>query len=114
MSNIKYPVGTRYSNSSTGDEATAEILHGYQVFQQAQCRPDGTLTGRKSFINEHGVLCGIELAEGARNAAIHNAAPKMLEALLYDRDRNTGAEHGLSVYQRMRDEAIAKALGVTA
>lgn len=74
-----YPAGTRYSNAVTYDEATYEFAHGWQVFQQR--RQDGTPTGHKSFINNDGILCGVEIAERERARAMQQAAPMLLEAL---------------------------------
>jgi hypothetical protein len=48
------------------------------------------------------------------NAQLIAAAPDMLAALLYYRDECSGAEPSLSVFQRMLDEAIAKATGSAA
>lgn len=76
---LKYEPGTRYSNSLIYDEATSEVVAGWQVFVQK--RPDGTPTGRRSFVNNEGNLCGIEVANAMRKRAIHDAAPQLLEAL---------------------------------
>lgn len=76
---MKHPVGTRYSNSKTYDQATDKFIHGWQIFEQ--CQPDGTLTGRKSFIDNTGTLCGIELAETKRYQAILDSAHDLLDAL---------------------------------
>lgn len=76
---MKHPVGTRYSNSETYDQATDEVVYGWQVFEQ--CRPDGTLTGRKSFIDNNGTLCGIEIAETKRLQSILDSAHDLLGAI---------------------------------
>jgi len=62
------PVGTRYTSSRTYDAATNEVVHGWQVF--AQYREDGTPTGRKSFVDNNGNLCGIEIAKTKREQAV--------------------------------------------
>jgi len=71
--------GTRYSNSEIYDEATAEVVHGWQVFVQK--RADGTPTGRRSFVDPNGNLCSIDLAAAMRAQAISQAAPELLDAL---------------------------------
>ncbi len=71
--------GTRYSNSTIYDEATAEVQHGWQVWVQKN--PDGTPTGRRSFVDDDGMLYNIDLAECKRAEAITKSAPKLLSAL---------------------------------
>lgn len=72
---LLYPVGTRFTNSLIYDEATSEVVHGWQVFvQKAQ---DGAPTGRKSFVDNKGILCGISLAERKREEAIQAQAFSM-------------------------------------
>jgi hypothetical protein len=77
---LPYEPGARYSNSAYYDVATAEVIHGWQVFEQR--RPDGSPTGRRSFVDSSGNLCAIELAEAKRNHVIREAAPELLEALV--------------------------------
>lgn len=79
MPNLKYPVGTHYSNSKWYDAATAEVVHGWQVFEQHS--PDGKPTGSKSFVDNAGVLCGIEIAERRRKGAIEASAVQLLHEL---------------------------------
>ena len=76
---LKYEPGTRFSNSVIYDEATSEVVSGWQVFMQKL--PDGTATGCRSFVNNAGILCGIEVANAMRERAIRDAAPQLLEAL---------------------------------
>ena len=76
---LPYEPGTRYSDSLTYDVATTEVVHGWQVFEQV--RPDGTPTGRKSFVNHRGALCGICVAEMMRKSASEAALPNVLKAL---------------------------------
>jgi hypothetical protein len=76
---LTYPVGTLYSNSEIYDQATDEVVHGWQVFKQL--RPDGTPTGRKSFINHRGNLCGVEVAERMRQRAPADCASELLASL---------------------------------
>jgi hypothetical protein len=104
---MKHPVGTRYSSSETYDQATDEVVHGFQVFEQ--CRPDGSLTGRKSFINNGGILCGIEIAEHERHQAILDSAHDLLDALkevvrISDRDH--------AAWNRAKD-VMTKAEGIS-
>lgn len=73
-----YPAGTRYSNSITYDEATDELIHGWQVFIQKA--PDGTPTGDRSFLNNQGRLCGESIAKQERERATREAAPELLAA----------------------------------
>ena len=75
---VIYPAGTRYSNS-TYDEATDELTHGWQVFIQKF--PDGTPTGRRSFMNNRGILCVESIAKQERERATRDAAPELLAAL---------------------------------
>jgi hypothetical protein len=114
-----YPIGTRYSNSEIYDEATDEHVHGWQVFIQK--RPDGTPTGRRSFVDQDGKLCGIELAAAKRAGAIRDAAPDLLaacqaaEPLLADMERILnkrlpGSSTSLQALTTVR-EAITKAIG---
>lgn len=57
---LTYTPGTRYSNAVTYDEATDDTIDGFQVFRQ--CRPDGTPTGRASFVHPvSGHLMSIEM-----------------------------------------------------
>lgn len=77
--NLPYAPGTRFSNSEIYDEATAELVHGWQVFIQK--RPDGTPTGRRSFVDHKGSLCGIEIAEQRRALAISEIAPELVAYL---------------------------------
>lgn len=72
LQDFMYPVGTRYNNSPTYDEATNEVVHGWQVFVQKS--PDGTLTGRKSFVDNKGTLFCISIAERKRDEAIQSQA----------------------------------------
>lgn len=115
MSRLKHPVGTRFSNSETYDQATDEVIHGWQVFEQ--CRPDGTFTGRKSFIDNHGCLCGIDIAEAKRRMATESTAPELLEALqklLARADAlSLGAGSGYWMEQHAARVVIAKAAGIT-
>lgn len=76
---LKYPVGTRYSNSQTYDEASCEVVHGWQVFIQKN--PDGSLTGRRSFVDNKGTLCGLMTAERKRDEAIQSQAHCMAKVL---------------------------------
>lgn len=62
---LPYLAGTRYSNAITYDEATDETAHGFQIFRQ--CRPDGTPTGRASFVHPiTGNLMGLDMAQAVR------------------------------------------------
>lgn len=112
MTKLKYPVGTRFSNSEIYDAATAEVVHGWQVFEQF--REDGSPTGRKSFVDNNGGLCGIEIAESKRKQAIHDAAPEMLAALTFYQKHYTGCEPSVSCFDRDCDEVLAKAAGILA
>jgi hypothetical protein len=76
---IPLPAGTRYSNSLSYDVATDQVVEGFQVF--AQYREDGTPTGRRSFVNNDGTLCGLSIAEAERERAIKQEARFLLEAL---------------------------------
>lgn len=69
--NLTYPVGTRYSNSRIYDSATAEVVHGWQVFEQMRATGPNlyAATGRRSFVNHEGILCGLDLAESERAKA---------------------------------------------
>jgi hypothetical protein len=79
MQNLKYPVGTRYSNSEYYDRATSRIAHGWQVFEQVA--PNGNLTGRESFVNNTGSLCGLDIAKIIRQSAIQNSADELVKSL---------------------------------
>jgi hypothetical protein len=79
MPQLKYPIGTRYIDSEIYDEATDEVAHGWQVFRQ--CTPDGKPTGRKSFVNQHGNLCGLSIAEQCRKDAVVSSAHEAIELL---------------------------------
>ena len=105
-----YEAGTRYSNSIIYDEATDERVHGWQVFVQK--REDGTPTGRRSFINNSGVLCGIEIAEAERQRAIAAAAPDLLAALQAI-ERGYGVTFQDAAVRSLVVDAIAKAIGGT-
>lgn len=105
---LNYPIGTRYSNSGTYDEATAEISHGWQVFEQR--RADGTSTGRRSFVNNSGMLCGIQIAEAERARAIRDAAPDLLAALALI-VRGYGVTFQDATLRNLAVDAIAKAAG---
>lgn len=63
---MKYPAGTRYSNSVIYDEATDEVIEGFQVFRQ--CNPDGTPTGRTSILVLDSDGAGCRLADDAAEA----------------------------------------------
>lgn len=76
---LPYEPGTRYSNSETYDQATGEVVHGWQVFEQI--RPDGTRTGRRSFVSNSGMLCSVDIASAMRLVALREAAPDVLDAL---------------------------------
>lgn len=76
---LVYPVGTRFSNSHIYDEATSEVVHGWQIFVQKD--PDGNLTGRKSFVDNKGGLCDISVAERKRDEAIQARAFCMAKVL---------------------------------
>ena len=111
-----YPVGTRYSNSIVYDEATAEVVHGFQVFRQMTAQ--GEPTGRLSFINNRGTLCGIEIAEQERQRARQDAAADMLAALQsivdeagpqFGHDDGPGTINRISRVSRL---ALAKAAGI--
>ena len=119
-----YAPGTRYSNSVIYDAATEEVVHGWQVFMEYLA--DGTPTGRKSFVNNSGILCGIEIAAAERERATRAAAPEMLAALqsvwfslAYPHSSNDDlrewAGQGNAEAKRVLAvrEAIAKAAGVT-
>lgn len=46
--------------------------------------------------------------EHINNARVMAAAPELLEAILYYRDKCSGAEPSISVFQQMIDEVIEK------
>lgn len=83
--------GTRYTDSDFYDEATAERVHGWQVFIQK--RPDGTPTGRRSFVDHKGRLCDLALAESRRREALAEASSDMhgvlKQAMQHARDAMT-------------------------
>lgn len=103
------PVGTRYSNSEVYDEATSEVVHGYQVYVQK--RADGTSTGRRSFVNDKGVLCGIEMAERERQQAIQDAAPLLL-SVATQLLRGYGVRFEDAAVRGLLRDAVASASGV--
>ena len=110
-----YPVGTRYSNSIVYDEATAEVVHGWQVFRQMT--PEGGPTGRRSFINNQGTLCGVEIAWQERQRAIVDTAHEMLDALrevLADSQATADDELGSGQFHwvPLVRAAVAKAAGI--
>lgn len=104
-----YPVGERFSNSEVYDEATAEVVHGFQVF--AQKREDGSPTGRRSFVNAQGVLCGLEMAESERARELADAAPDLLSAAALVL-RGYGVTFQDAAVRELLSEAVARAAGV--
>lgn len=102
---MKYPVGTRHCDAVIYDEATDEVVEGFQVFRQ--CKPDGTPTGRKAIL-VGSRLMGLSLAKTMREEAVTEAAPAMLQALK-DIVADLGPDHGLSVIAL---EAIERAEGI--
>lgn len=110
---LKYEVGTRYADSETYDEATDKVVHGWQVFRQ--CRPDGTPTGRESFVNHHGILCGLSIAESQRHDAITASAHELLESLkeIVKHTWPAHSGHGKAILERAVN-AIEKADGIQA
>lgn len=86
--------GTRYTDSEIYDEATAERVHGWQVFVQKHS--DGTPTGRRSFVDHKGRLCCLSLAEVRRSEALAEASADMhgilRRALQQGRDAMTDEE----------------------
>lgn len=100
-----YTPGTRHSYSEVYDEATTEIEHGWQIFIQK--RSDGTPTGRRSFVNNQGILCGVEIAEQMRAAATRDAAPDLAALLIEVREGAKDSELALRI-----DGALARAVGI--
>ncbi len=74
-----YPAGARYSEATYYDVATDRFVHGFQVFTQHA--PDGSPTGRQTFLDNHGKLCSLALAEAKRKEAIEAAADDLLDGL---------------------------------
>lgn len=74
-----YPAGADDSNAAYSDVATDRYVHGFQVF--AQYRPNGEPTGRHTFLDQNGMLCGLALAERKRREAVLTAAPDLLSSL---------------------------------
>lgn len=110
---LPYEPGTRYSNSETYDQATGEVVHGWQVFEQI--RPDGTRTGRRSFLNNEGLLCSVEIAQAMREAAIYNAAQELLDALkMFVWPYQEGSQTTDTERQEIARAVIIKAEGVRA
>lgn len=107
---LKYEPGTRYSNSEIYDEATSEVVNGWQVFVQK--RPDGSLTGRRSFVNNAGILCGITLADTMRERAIRDSAPQLLEALRRALNAGIGADGQRPSPADEARAALAQAAGI--
>lgn len=108
---LPYAPGTRYSNSETYDQATGEVVHGWQVFEQI--RPDGTRTGRRSFVSNEGQLCSVEIAKAMRESALYNAAPELLTALkMFVWPYQEGNQHTDTERQEIARAAIIKADGV--
>lgn len=114
---MKYPTGTRFDNSITYDEATDEVVEGFQVFRQ--CRPDGTPTGRRSIVAHDSTgtphLVAVTLAVDLRRRAIRDASHDLLAALremldYYVGDQLPPEPHGTVV--RGARAAIAKAVGI--
>lgn len=104
-----YPVGARYSNSEVYDEATDEVVHGFQVFVQK--RPDGTPTGRRSFVNAQGVLCGLAMAEAERARELSEAAPALLSAAVLVL-RGYGVTFHDAALRELLSDAVGRASGV--
>ncbi len=79
MSKLPYEIGTRYCNSEIYDEATAETVHGWQIFVQK--RADGAPTGERSFVDQHGALCGVSIAKIKRDQVKASMAGELAEVL---------------------------------
>lgn len=81
---LPHAPGTRYSNSAVYDEATDRVVHGWQVFIQKDA--DGKPTGRESFVDNDGMLCGLGVARVRRDEAAARNAHNLAGALrkLYD------------------------------
>ncbi|MFK4706074.1 hypothetical protein ABIC83_002913 [Roseateles asaccharophilus] len=116
MTDKKYPPldrwvspGTRYCDSAIYDEATDEVVHGFQVYVQKSA--DGTPTGRRSFVNNQGVLCGITMAEQERAAAMQAAAPQVVNAAVSIL-RGYGVKFEDAAVRQMLSDAVAVATGV--
>jgi hypothetical protein len=107
-----YPVGTLYSNSLYYDVALNEFAHGFQVFEQRG--PDGTPTGRRSILDNNGVLRSTDIAGKLRAEAVRDSAPELLAALKDILRIARAASIGVSGHsQRFQcaEAAIAKAEG---
>lgn len=101
--------GTRYCDSTVYDEATDEVVHGFQVYVQKT--PDGTPTGRRSFVNNQGALCGILMAEQERATAMQAAAPQLVSAAV-NILRGYGVKFEDAAVRQMLSDAVANASGV--
>lgn len=76
---LPYEPGTVYTTDATAyiDVATSAVSHGYQVFEQVAVTT-GLPTGRKSFVDERGMLCSIDTASNARSEQVTRMAAHML------------------------------------
>ena len=66
-----------------------------------QCRLDGSLTGRKSFIDNNGTLCGIEIAETKRLQSILDYAHELLAELKSIVDNSNDDKTKTNIYNEL-------------
>lgn len=107
---VMLPVGTRFCDSLYYDEATDRVVEGFQVFRQVD--PEGEPTGRDSFVDNAGALCGVSIAKIKRQMALTDSRNAEAMADLLERfvlnDRQMDAVYGSSMQKsNLHREAVA-------